>query len=48
MDKKYKKEGFRVPDDYFEGLNKRLLDRIGEEADDLPKEDCFYQLENYK
>lgn len=47
MDKKYKKEGFRVPDGYFEGLNKRLLDRIGEEAEDLPKEDGFAVPEGY-
>lgn len=47
MDKKYKKEGFRVPDGYFEGLNKRLMDRIDEDVVDLPKDDGFAVPENY-
>ena len=36
-----------MPDGYFEGLNKRLLDHIGEEADGLPKEDGFAVPEDY-
>lgn len=47
MDKKYKKEGFRVPDGYFEGLNKRLQDRIDADGIDLPKEDGFTVPEGY-
>ena len=47
MDKKYRKEGFRVPDGYFEGLNKRLQDRLDKEVSDLPKEDGFAVPEGY-
>ena len=47
MDKKYKKEGFRVPDGYFEGLNKRLQDRLDQEAVDLPKDDGFKVPDGY-
>ncbi|MCX2720240.1 hypothetical protein [Lentiprolixibacter aurantiacus] len=47
MDKKYKKEGFRVPDGYFEGLNKRLQDRLYQDSFDLPEEDGFAVPEGY-
>jgi len=47
MDKKYKKEGFKVPDGYFEGLNKRLMDRLDEENLGLPENDGFAVPEGY-
>ncbi|MCE2611824.1 hypothetical protein LVD13_02490 [Flavobacteriaceae bacterium D16] len=47
MDKKYKKEGFKVPDGYFEGLNKRLMDRLDQENLDLPGDDGFAVPEGY-
>ena len=47
MDKKYKKEGFKVPEGYFEGLTDRILDRVKEKAPDLPKEEGFTLPEGY-
>jgi len=47
MDKKYKKEGFTVPDGYFEGLNKRLQGRLDEDDLVLPKEDGFAVPDGY-
>ncbi len=47
MDKKYKKEGFRVPDGYFEGLNKRLANRLDQDDVDLPKDSGFAVPEDY-
>ena len=47
MDKKYKKEGFRVPDGYFEDLNKRLRDRLDQDTIDLPRDDGFKVPDGY-
>lgn len=47
MDKKYKKEGFKVPDGYFEGLNQRLLNRLDKDDLDLPEDDGFAIPEGY-
>ena len=47
MDKKYKKEGFKVPKDYFEGLSQHDLNRLKEEGDGLPKDDGFSVPEGY-
>ena len=47
MDKKYKKEGYRVPEGYFEGLNKRLQDSLDQDALNLPKGDGFTVPEGY-
>ncbi len=47
MDKKYKKEGFKVPEGYLEGLTDRILNRVKEEAPDLPKEEGFNLPEGY-
>lgn len=47
MDKKYKKEGFKVPDGYFEGLNQRLLNRLDQDNGDLPGDDGFAVPEGY-
>ena len=47
MDKKYKKEGFQVPEGYFEGLSQRVLNRLEEEGNALPKDEGFSVPEGY-
>ena len=47
MDKKYKKEGFQIPEDYFEGLSERVLNRLKQEGAELSKDDGFSVPEGY-
>ena len=47
MDKKYKKEGFKLPDGYFEGLTDRILEKVAEDTSSLPKKEGFKVPEGY-
>ena len=47
MDKKYKKEGFRLPEGYLEGLTDRILERVAEDTSDLPDKEGFAVPEGY-
>ncbi|NNL83979.1 MAG: hypothetical protein HKP28_11370, partial [Winogradskyella sp.] len=47
MDKKYKKEGFKLPEGYFEGLTDRILERVAEDTSDLPQKEGFTVPEGY-
>ncbi|MBT8322251.1 MAG: hypothetical protein KJO94_02125 [Eudoraea sp.] len=47
MDKKYKKEGFKLPEGYFEGLTDRILERVAEDTSDLPEKEGFTVPEGY-
>ena len=47
MDKKYKKEGFKLPEGYFEGLTDRILEGIEEDTSKLPDKEGFAVPEGY-
>ena len=47
MNKSNKNNGFKTPEDYFEGLTDRLLEKLSEEDSILPKEDGFAVPEGY-
>ncbi len=47
MDKKYKKEGFKLPEGYFEGLTDRILEGIAEDTSKLPDKEGFAVPEGY-
>lgn len=47
MDKKYKKEGFNVPEGYFDSLSKRLMNQMKEEKQGLPNKEGFGVPEGY-
>ncbi len=47
MNKSNKNSGFKTPEDYFEGLTDRLLEKLSEEDSVLPKEDGFAVPEAY-
>ena len=48
MNKKYKKEDFKTPEGYFEGLTDKLLDKLSEEETAVfPKKDGFKVPEGY-
>ncbi len=42
-----KNKPFKTPEDYFEGFNDRLMERISKEPSSIPKEDGFVVPENY-
>ena len=46
MNKSNKNNGFKTPEDYFEGLKDKLLD-LSEDDSLLPKEDGFVTPEGY-
>jgi len=47
MKKKHKNNAFKTPENYFEGFNDRLFDRLGEDKIELPKNDGFKVPQGY-
>jgi len=47
MNESNKKNPFKTPEEYFEGFNDRLMDRLSEGKSVSPKEDGFVVPENY-
>lgn len=47
MNKSNKNNGFKTPENYFEGLTDRLLDKLSEENSVLPKDDGFVVPDGY-
>ena len=47
MGKISKNDGFKTPDGYFEGLTDRILDKMKNESEDLPKTEGFQVPEGY-
>ncbi len=47
MGKISKEDGFKTPDGYFEGLAGRIMDRMEEQASELPTEEGFQVPDGY-
>ena len=47
MGKINKKEGFKTPEDYFDGLSAEILSKLDNDSADLPKSDGFKTPEGY-
>ena len=47
MGKKSKKDGFKTPEGYFDGLAERTLDRLKKESDGLPEAEGFKVPDGY-
>ncbi len=47
MEENKNKNPFKTPEDYFEGFNDRLLSKLREETDIIPKEDGFTVPDGY-
>ena len=47
MEELNKNNPFKAPENYFEGLNDRLMERLSEESLNIPKKDGFVVPENY-
>lgn len=47
MSKLNKNNPFKTPEDYFEGFDDRLMERLSEESSSIPKKDGFEVPDNY-
>ena len=47
MNERNKNNPFKIPENYFEGFNNRLMDRLSEQGSNIPKQDGFLVPENY-